>query len=596
MQNTIPVYINYSQPRFNGMLEQFLQFLESVPFQTLHIKHKLNQPIAVVVSPRNNSGIPFCNLTLAMLYSAKGYPVTIIWDDLNFLDPEWNAQSEPIEKIINHITANSQIKNIKLSTLNPQAISQKDIPMIDKMAEANAIWNVRTVIPDEKLAEYKALSLETMLHNAPYIKALYLQEKFSFILHQSVINNNGPLHKYFANQQNQRLGVFDISMGRGLTGLDNVQGYFYDILHLINPESPHYIFADEQQRNLAIELAKQENALRNSGKDKRLTQPEANETVQTENYDIVIPLNILWDATALGRNLYFTSPYNWLMETVEWVLENTNLSIAIRQHPHEAKFAQYATGSRLGAALVEKFGSSERFRFIKAEEKVNTYHLIQNCQTVLPYTSTLGIEAGIMGKNVIVESDVYYNKQPFVTLARSKQDYFNKIKNPPKKAITQHEEEQAWLIYFIITNLIFVYSEFGLDPDDFKKWGPKGFQNLVNDKSINDALITLLENRPYAALFGREFLPKKLNENREYIPIEENSLAEIQAAILKINQKLYSEVSNMLTSKTTLEYRYLRAYCFAAAGNNKHAKMELEALLKEKTGHTHARLLLNEIN
>ena len=510
MQREIPVYINYGIGRFLPMLEQFGQFLKSVPLQSFKATTS-QEPVGIIVSPRNNSGIPFCNMALALLYAARGFPVTIIWDDLEFLDPEWDTQQRSVDLLVKAISKYSNIDFIQLSLLECLEIDEADRVRLETLAFHNAIWNVRNLVPSAELDAYASLSFEAMCKNAGYIKQLYATHRFDHCVHQSLVNNNGGMHKYFANQHGQRVGCFDVAGGRGLIGLEDVHGYFYDSLNTADPLYKSYLFADETLRKKAIVLARENFHSRLHGRDDRSTQPTSDSAQSVEKFDIVIPMNIFWDAAALGRDRLFETPYDWLLSTISYILFQTPFSVALRQHPHEKQFlGQFKTGTLLGEALENRFEGHPRFRFISCTEPINTYHLIEDAKIVLPYTSTIGIEAALMGKHVVVASNVYYVDQPFVHKAASVEDYFSQIKEVDSISLSEESKEAAWLLYFLVTMTPYMYVPFGLDPADVQKWTAAGFKALNDDEQLDMAIHCLASNTPFSYPNGERIIKEAL--------------------------------------------------------------------------------------
>ena len=254
-----------------------------------------------------------------------------------------------------------------------------------------------------------------------------------------------------------------------------------DLPDIIDNKFPNFL-DNAENRRIAINEAVKEHKLRKAGKDTRNFQVVSKASSDRHvKVDILFPLNILWDAASLGRNQFFDSPFYWLRDTIDFLLNSTDAVVGVRQHPRERVFKQFGTGDKLGEYLIKRFGHHPRFYFISCDEKINTYLLIENCKIVLPYTSTVGIEAAMMGKTVILESNVYYNNQPFVLTARSKEDYFQKIKKAYEKkdgAAYQSgkgikNQESGWLLYFLVNKCIGAFSDFGLDPEDFEKWTQK---------------------------------------------------------------------------------------------------------------------------
>ena len=512
MKTETPVYINYGIGRFMPMLQQFGQFLKTVPLHSFEVTRDV-APVGIIVSPRNNSGIPFCNLALALLYAAKGYPVTIIWDDLEFLDPEWDAQNRSVGVLVNAIKEHSIIDVIQLSTLESDIISDSDKAYLHQIAFQNAVWNVRNLVPTEDLETYTRLSFVAMCKNAGQIKKLYSIYKFDHCVHQSLVNNNGGIHKYFANQNRQRVGCFDVADERGLIGLSDVHGYFYDLLPLIDSASPFYLFENESYKQSALKLAIEMYNSRLYGKDEYATQPLSDRAASVNPYDIVIPLNIFWDAAALGRCALFDSPYDWLLSVVSYILFNTKYSVAVRQHPHEKTFEhQFETGKLLGDALVSRFEGHPRFKFIFSTDPVNTYHLIEQAKMVLPFTSTIGIEAALMGKPVIIASNVYYANQPFVSKANTVEDYFAQISRCEPVERSEEVQTKGWLLYFLATQTPFLNVPFGLNPADVQKWTAAGFDALNNNEIMNLAIHSMASNTPFSFCNGKHILEELLTK------------------------------------------------------------------------------------
>ena len=516
MEKEIPVYINYGPGRFMPMFQQFGQFLQTVPLDAFKVT-KNSAPVGIIVSPRNNSGIPFCNIALALLYAAKGYPVTIIWDDLDFLEPDWELQIRCVDLLVKAISDHSCINYLQLSTLPEASITESDIACLQELATQNAVWNVRNLVPSEELEAYTALSFNAMSRNAGRIKYLYATHRFDHCVHQSLVNNNGGLHKYFANLHQQRMGCFDVADERGLIGLNDVHGYFYDLLPIADPASSCYLFENQAYADAALRLAKNLFNLRLHGKDEYNTQPLPESVQKAEKYDIVIPMNIFWDAAALGRSRIFDSPYDWLVNALSYILFETKHSVVLRQHPHERNFQnQFETGALLGDALVSRFRGHPRFRFISCTEEINTYHLIEQAKMVLPFTSTIGIEAALMGKRVVVASNVYYADQPFVHKSTSVEDYFDQIKRCEPAALSEDAMTKGWLLYFLATQTPFMAVPFGLNPSDVEQWTAGGFSTLHAESTMQMAIDCMASNTPFAYKNGERILKQAVTQKEHH--------------------------------------------------------------------------------
>jgi hypothetical protein len=607
IEKNFPVYINYGKETFLKTYNLFNAFLETVPYRKQKNKKKSSNTAGIIISPRNNSGIPWCSLALGLLYLYKNFPITYIWDDLSFLDSDGNYQNGKIEDIICQITSNTNIPYIRVSELVDSEIDNDDYLEIERLANVNALWNIRKVVPSDELKFYFDLSYKALKENSKKIKTLYSNYKFDHCVHQSVVNNNGGLHKWFGNKNDLRISCIDSSLGVGLNGLTNVAGYYLDLPELISGNGNN-LFRNERNKEIAIAEAKREILLRQKGKDAKTYQVVGFDNGNIENkHDVIIPINIFWDAAALGKNRFFISPYEWLYETIQYILNNTDLNIAVRQHPGERHYQHYNTGTNLGEHLKSSFGESRRFKFIFSEERVNTYNLIKNCKLVLPFTSTIGIEAALMGKTVIVESDVYYKDQPFVLKANTKEDYFTKIKlvsenndSIAKDLFKRSSQEKAYLLYFLVNQCSLIYTNFGLDPKDFENWCLKGFHCLIKDENLMMAIQSITENIPFAFFNGMIIL-NQLSERSEKI-IEIPDEDEINGSIKKIIH-LINNGENCKAIECINKYHgnyksmlfYPKAFAMVKTGKREEALCYLNKLLAIKPKHEKANLLLKEL-
>lgn len=208
---------------------------------------------------------------------------------------------------------------------------------------------------------------------------------------------------------------------------------------------------------------------------------------------VLIPLNIFWDSASFSNNDLFESFIDWLDETITYIIEVCNKTVIVRQHPHETIFG---TGGELKYYLKRKFGSSHYFIYIEAEQEISTYDLIYNARLVLPNTSTVGIEAAAIGKNVILKNDVYYCYTEFVTKAQTKKEYFNAIEKilfSVNEPISERKIEKAKM-YYSLTSLLEMKKVFGQDNEDVLRWMDFTLDQLMDFNEINLILKAIKKN------------------------------------------------------------------------------------------------------
>ncbi len=603
-ENNIPVYVNYGEKNFNEMYYKFLKFLETVPFSDLNKIDSHRKTAGIIVCPRNNSGIPFCNLTIALIYLYKSEPVSIIWDDLDFIDETSKNQNTILGKVINLICANSSIKLLRLSEYPDEPINSMEDRYIRKLATSNAIWNVRKVVPSKELKSYELASYNALRINSKKIKSFYKSNNFTHCVHQSLINENGGLHKLFANKYNIRMSSLDIAAGRGQMSTNDVPAYHSDLLKIVY--SP--IFKDDANRNIALACAKSEFSKRMEGKDSRGYQKISSKNdKESYTYDVIMPLNILFDGAALNRNRLFKTPFEWATDTVQFIIKHTNLSIVVRQHPNERKYSIYGTGVNLGDYLKSKFDNYPNFRFISCDEDVNTYSLVKNAKIVIPYTSSVGLEAALLGKIVIAESDVYYSDLPIILKPKSKQDYFDSIKHygctlNQKIAHSEDNINLGWILYFLVHDCPRIRSDFGLEPNDFEKWTQKGFNSLINDEDLMYAIYGLSSDTAYAymnCIRILDRLKKRFNRVIEHSSDPNDTTNKtINLALYLINNNDFETAIDNLLKLPNIDddvFLYIKSYSLAKSKSFKQSLRYINKLIEKKPSNKKAIGLRNEI-
>lgn len=208
-------------------------------------------------------------------------------------------------------------------------------------------------------------------------------------------------------------------------------------------------------------------SIRRKGDDDFHLQPQG-ETNPHKSADIVVPLNYRLDTAAMCRQRLFSSINEWMRALVNWGESHPDVSIAFRQHPCE-KIPAYR--SREDYSWISE-RSAPNIRFIGAEDSVNTYDLLASCRTVLPYSSRVGIEAGILGKSVILAANAYYEKMAFTQVAHSKEAYFDliekSIKDPTRPTFEQRCS--AYAAYYVAENFGLHKTNFTPIPSDFESW------------------------------------------------------------------------------------------------------------------------------
>ncbi|MFZ5906245.1 MAG: hypothetical protein ACOYVJ_02395 [Nitrospirota bacterium] len=474
----------------------FLNFLDRIPLRTSSSNADPFQRIAFLVTPWMFTQVPWYSLTLALLCHNSGRDVCFIWDDLLFNDAHATGfQNKIIGTVLERL--NIAIPYYRLSempALNP--VPEDDLE-IERLSRANAIWAIRSSVPSSKMDYLRNHFATSLKRNLPHIQGLFKMIKMDHMIIPGGIYGNTGLLLRMGRKVGVRTATYDAGFGAMLIGVDDVAAHQMDIPKLLKPDSFIYKNGIKEQ---AIEIALEEFRLRKEGKDVASSQAQAYSMTDLQiPCDVLIPINLEWDAAQLDKFLFFEDDCHWLTETINFLLNNSTAVIVVRQHPADRFHGN--TGRKLAAHLSQVFHDNARFRFISCDESVNTYKLIETATLVLPSTSTTGIEAAMLGKPVVVCTNVYYSKLSFVQCVASKEAYFEKIKHTliDKPQATYQVIEEAALCYFLMfSNRI--YTDFTPQPTDYSKWISKPFDALVADRKATTILNSLNQKIPASLL------------------------------------------------------------------------------------------------
>lgn len=490
---------------FSTSAELFAQFLSRVPWNGLHASRPMQEQkrVAITIGPYLFTQVPWFNAVLGLLYLKRGWDVSFVVDDLLFGDKaEFEFQCGVIKPVIDLLARRFQI--IRLSEQGDAQISdQIDHPQLERLALLNAIWRKQSTEPSAALNQLTEEYRGTFSRTLRKVRTAFDATKADHWVVPHGIFGNSCIFAWEGSVRGIRVATYDAALGSVIVGSDDVAGYQSDIPKVFERR---LFFSNDDLRRRCIQFARDERKLRVLGTDKNRSQLLSyRDDQQSRKFDIVMPLNVDYDSAALGKHRLFDNSFEWTIETVKHVLQNTNASIAVRQHPAE----RFENVQRDLAAIAQTIGQHPRFHFFSATDLVNSYQLIDRSSLVLPMTSTIGVEAAMTGKRIILESSAYYSQLTFAERATSKQNYFDLISlaanDPNSQPQTQQQIEEAELCFFLIcVNQIF--TTFTPMPDDFENWVKNDLHEIAVDPATEDIMDSLEKDVPACLLRAQRLL------------------------------------------------------------------------------------------
>jgi len=202
--------------------------------------------------------------------------------------------------------------------------------------------------------------------------------------------------------------------------------------------------------------------------------------IQTSKKIITIFPNVLEDSFFNSNGYIFKSMYEWLIETIEFLLKN-DFFVIIKSHPAEKNWNPMTK-------TIDYFTKQDNLLLI--ENEFNAYDLMDKSDYVVTYNGTIFFEALVMNKKVVLGGqigNIYHN---------TKEEYFNQF-ICYKSYDFNKSMEYACKLYF--------YKTFKLKMIDDKLVYPHIKQD-VNDieiafKAIKDVVLGLYNPNKYKKHF-----------------------------------------------------------------------------------------------
>lgn len=410
-------------------------------------------------------GTPLYEIALFFILKKRGYDVELIIDDCysNENVTIYDGVTEDIKVIIDRVV--QQIKDkfdgicIKyISAYGKEELDQADIKLVNEAVHANAMWQ-RSRKMDRMMRineeQWEKLTYPLYAENLQRVKSFFVKNKYDVV--NIFTGHHGS--RYFYPSLGERMG-FRVSShdGAGVIGstwtTNGRASHRMDICKIIKEN----LLSEEQKKAVLLEAKRNfdERSHAKSGDNSIVAnyQHGTREKVTKNWFDVVIPLNVMWDSSALGANRIFSTEYEWLTETVDYILKYTDATTLVREHPAAAGGDEYNYDS-LGKELKKLYKDEKRLYLAESGDALNTYEYIEHCKVVLPLTSTVGVEAALLGKEVISHTNIYYDLLSFVTRANSKEEYFEYISRAVKKnkeCSKRQVNDEAWIAYYFGMN------------------------------------------------------------------------------------------------------------------------------------------------
>lgn len=144
--------------------------------------------------------------------------------------------------------------------------------------------------------------------------------------------------------------------------------------------------------------------------------------------------NILWDTAVFERDIAFRGMFDWVEETVRTFAGLPDQQLVIRVHPAEVRLEMRRSREQVAARMGETFRTlPDNVALVPPDDPASSYALMGVADRVLTYTSTIGVEAGVLGHRVVVAGDTHYRGRGFTHDVTTREEYRRLLAGHPRR-------------------------------------------------------------------------------------------------------------------------------------------------------------------
>lgn len=161
---------------------------------------------------------------------------------------------------------------------------------------------------------------------------------------------------------------------------------------------------------------------------------------------VLLATNVIGDSLTLGRQVFSESMTEWLIRTIKYFNDHPEVQLVIRIHPGEL-----VTQGPSVAQVVQRIypqGLPQHIHLVAADDRTNTYDLVEIADYGLVYTTTVGLEMAMSGLPVVVVGRTHYRGKGFTIDPESWENYFEVLNSlnlePGRFRLTQDQVGRSW--------------------------------------------------------------------------------------------------------------------------------------------------------
>ena len=148
---------------------------------------------------------------------------------------------------------------------------------------------------------------------------------------------------------------------------------------------------------------------------------------------IGMPTNVIWDAQIDFPSNFFKNILEWVFFTIEYFAKREDIQLLIRVHPAEVKSTKPAK-QRIKDEIMKKYSTLPKNVFIvEADSDISSYALMERCNSVILYSTKMGIELPVKNIPVVVCGEGMIRNKKITLDITSKEHYLDVLNKLPLK-------------------------------------------------------------------------------------------------------------------------------------------------------------------
>lgn len=457
--------------------------------------------ILIVLESWDWTVVPFFEIVLGTLLSQEN-KITFLIDDLNFGDDLSIIQKIEFFLIKNSV---SSVDYKKLSDVNIKDETVDEI-WLDFSVEVNSIHQSKGEFSVNK--RYEDIIRKQLMTANLYLNNFDFKSYDKIIFPGGLCQDSNILVR-ICEKYDLEYYTFDAGLEKLLlSAYRGIAPQLGDIYKSFDMFYKEFEYIDVWK-----EKAKKELLAREMGSDSFNCQIIAKKDFsEQENIGYLLMMNSVWDSAALGIHTVYTKYKDWVFDTINFILNNTDDNITIREHPAD-RFDFQRSNDNYKEVIEKNFANNNRVKFISATDKVNSYSLIENAKCVLVFSSTVALEAVVKGKPVICVSDCYYSNIDFVCKVHSRDQYYKELIQIGDRIVTEEMKKKALAVYFLTQKCNFVRTIFTPSEPDFREYINYSIDELKGKNNVKEYIDSINKEVPISYLIAKRTIEDENYEN-----------------------------------------------------------------------------------